>query len=366
MDDVRIRGRIRVLGGPQEREGRAGPDVAPALTREVDRETVRQLVEGSPAVVEEIVPEQVVVQILGCDPAEEPVDHPLYARVVGVHMLYVECAPGPRTVALDLDKVEFVTLGETWIGTVPVRAPHRAIGHVAGEDVFQIRAGDLSQVRHHRDAFPVAVHGAGDARLLVREAPLRGRHPPIVGVPGKCPCTLVGYGEERLVRFHDAVEPDTVHHPAKGVQNLVAPEEGSLQPDAAFFRGKTQDILLLHALHELPYDIEPDFCMVEHGVPREYERASAGLALVSPGSVLADGPLDNHFGLAVGTRDMAAELLVQEGVYGTVPGGPLLMAFLVADGGEERLAGLLVQSHVHLPEQGYLWRNLVHRHKYTF
>lgn len=121
MDDVRIRGRIRVLGGPQEREGRAGPDVAPALTREVDRETVRQLVEGSPAVVEEIVPEQVVVQILGCDPAEEPVDHPLYARVVGVHMLYVECAPGPRTVALDLDKVEFVTLGETWIGTVPVR-----------------------------------------------------------------------------------------------------------------------------------------------------------------------------------------------------------------------------------------------------
>ena len=56
--------------------------------------------------------------------------------------------------------------------------------------------------------------------------------------------------------------------------------EGGLQPDAAFFRGKTQDILLLHALHVLPYDIEPDFCMVEHGVPREYERASAGLALV--------------------------------------------------------------------------------------
>ena len=45
MDDVRIRGRRRVLGGPQEREGRAGPDVAPALAREVDRETVRQLVE---------------------------------------------------------------------------------------------------------------------------------------------------------------------------------------------------------------------------------------------------------------------------------------------------------------------------------
>ena len=74
--------------------------------------------------------------------------------------------------------------------------------------------------------------------------------------------------------------------PAKGVQNLVA-LEGGLQPDAAFFRGKTQDILLLHALHVLPYDIGPDFCMVEHGVPREYERASAGLALVSPGSVLA-------------------------------------------------------------------------------
>ena len=177
MDDVRIRGRIRVLGGPQEREGRAGPDVAPALAREVDRETVRQLVEGSPAVVEEIVPEQVVVQVLGRDPAEVPVDHPLYARVVGVHMLYVECAPGPRAVAPDLDKVEFVTLGETWIGTVPVRAPHRALGHVAGEDVFQIRDGDLSQVRHHRDAFPVAVHGAGYARLLVREAPLRGRPP---------------------------------------------------------------------------------------------------------------------------------------------------------------------------------------------
>ena len=53
--------------------------------------------------------------------------------------------------------------------------------------------------------------------------------------------------------------------PAKGVQNLVAPKEGGLQPDAAFFRGKTQDILLLHALHVLPYDIEPDFCMVEHG-----------------------------------------------------------------------------------------------------
>ena len=53
--------------------------------------------------------------------------------------------------------------------------------------------------------------------------------------------------------------------PAKGVQNLVAPEEGGLQPDAAFFRGKTQDILLLHALHVLPYDVEPDFCMVEHG-----------------------------------------------------------------------------------------------------
>ena len=70
--------------------------------------------------------------------------------------------------------------------------------------------------------------------------------------------------------------------------------------------------------------------------------------------------------LQVGTRDMAAELLVQEGVYGTVPGGPLLMAVLVTDGGEERLAGLLVQSHVHLPEQGYLRRNLVHRHKYTF
>ncbi len=154
--------------------------------------------------------------------------------------------------------------------------------------------------------------------------------------------------------------------PAEGVQNLVVPEEGGLQPDAAFFRGKTQDILLLHALHVLPYDIEPDFCMIEHGVPREYERASAGLAPVSPGSVLADGPLDNRFGLAVGTRDMAAELLVQEGVCGTVPGGPLLMAVLVADGGEERLAGLLVQSHVHLPEQGYLWRNLVHRHKYTF
>ena len=75
--------------------------------------------------------------------------------------------------------------------------------------------------------------------------------------------------------------------PAEGVQNLVAPEEGGLQPDAAFFRGKTQDILLLHALHVLPYDIGPDFCMVEHGVPREYERASAGLALVSSGSVLA-------------------------------------------------------------------------------
>ena len=55
---------------PQEREGRAGSDVAPALAREVDRETVRQLVEGSPAVVEEIVPEQVVVQVLGRDPAE--------------------------------------------------------------------------------------------------------------------------------------------------------------------------------------------------------------------------------------------------------------------------------------------------------
>ena len=40
--------------------------------------------------------------------------------------------------------------------------------------------------------------------------------------------------------------------PAKGVQNLVAPEEGGLQPDAAFFRGKTQDILLLHTLHVLP------------------------------------------------------------------------------------------------------------------
>ena len=40
---------------------------------------------------------------------------------------------------------------------------------------------------------------------------------------------------------------------------------GGLQPDAAFFRGKTQDILLLHTLHVLPYDIEPDFCMVEHG-----------------------------------------------------------------------------------------------------
>ena len=51
---------------------------------------------------------------------------------------------------------------------------------------------------------------------------------------------------------------------AKGVQNLVA-LEGGLQPDAAFFRGKTQDILLLHALHVLTYDIEPDFCMVEHG-----------------------------------------------------------------------------------------------------
>ena len=75
--------------------------------------------------------------------------------------------------------------------------------------------------------------------------------------------------------------------PAKRVQDLVAPEEGGLQPDAAFFRGKTQDILLLHALHVLHYDVEPDFCMVEHGVPREYERASAGLALVSPGSVLA-------------------------------------------------------------------------------
>lgn len=72
MDDVRIRGRIRVLGGPQEREGRAGPDVAPALAREVDRETVRQLVEGSPAVVEEIVPEQVVVQVLGRDPRKCP------------------------------------------------------------------------------------------------------------------------------------------------------------------------------------------------------------------------------------------------------------------------------------------------------
>ena len=57
---------------------------------------------------------------------------------------------------------------------------------------------------------------------------------------------------------------------------------------------------------------------------------------------------------------------MQEIVYGTVPGGPLLMAVLVTDGGEERLAGLLVQSHVHLPEQGYLRRNLVHRHKYTF
>ncbi|MCI6872595.1 hypothetical protein, partial [Hallerella sp.] len=40
----------------------------------------------------------------------------------------------------------------------------------------------------------------------------------------------------------------------------------------------------------------------------------------------------------------------------------------VLGGPQERedRAGLLVQSHVHLPEQGYLWRNLVHRHKYTF
>lgn len=133
--------------------------------------------------VDEVVPDHIVVEVLGRNPLEVDVNHPLQDGVVVVDELDVE--PLRRVpVARDADMGGAVGVGKFAVAPMGVRHHDRPFSHMTVKDASQLLAGRLAEVGNPADGLASEVDAASDADLLLRETPLLGMTAALVRLAG--------------------------------------------------------------------------------------------------------------------------------------------------------------------------------------
>lgn len=164
----------------------------------------------------EVVPDDVVVQVLCGHAAEAVLHHGLEVRMIGADALDARSAPHvpPR---LHGDVPDLQHGGKASVCPVAVRAEGRPLSDVPLEDTPHGLVARRPEAADPADGQPLPGDGGRDAHLLLAQAtrvhvaapPVRrARH----GEPAPAVVSLVGEAEEGLVGLDDAVHPHGIHH----------------------------------------------------------------------------------------------------------------------------------------------------------